>query len=101
MKKQNALLMVNEKFVGYSEWLEELKGVIRKARLRTSIALNSHVILRYWRIGRDIFGRQKNLGLGAKVIDRLAVDLRKEFPDSRGFSCQSKACRKHLLLVCC
>lgn len=25
-------------------------------------------------------------GWGAKVVDRLAADLRAEFPDSRGFS---------------
>jgi len=37
-------------------------------------------------IGHDIRERQATRGWGAKVVDRLAADLRAEFPDSRGFS---------------
>ncbi len=40
----------------------------------------------YWRIGRSILERQKKHGWGAKVIDRLALDLRTAFPEMRGFS---------------
>ncbi|MGF6780874.1 putative nuclease of restriction endonuclease-like (RecB) superfamily [Paraburkholderia sp. GAS334] len=40
----------------------------------------------YWQIGRDIAQRQQAQGWGAKVIDRLARDLRSAFPDMRGFS---------------
>lgn len=38
----------------------------------------------YWQIGRDILEQQQ--GWGARVIDRLARDLRVTFPDMRGFS---------------
>ena len=44
------------------------------------------VRLMYWRIGRDILERQARDGWGSKVIDRLAYDLRIEFPTMRGFS---------------
>ena len=37
-------------------------------------------------MGRDILDRQAQDGWGSKVVDRLAADLRAEFPDSRGFS---------------
>jgi predicted nuclease of restriction endonuclease-like (RecB) superfamily len=40
----------------------------------------------YWQIGRDILARQETQGWGSKVIDRLAVDLRREFPEMKGFS---------------
>ena len=40
----------------------------------------------YWDIGRSILERQGQEGWGAKVIDRLAADLRKAFPDMRGLS---------------
>lgn len=40
----------------------------------------------YWHIGRDILARQAEQGWGAKVIDRLAHDLRTTFPDMKGFS---------------
>ena len=36
--------------------------------------------------GRDILERQAREGWGAKVIERLAHDLRTAFPDMKGFS---------------
>jgi predicted nuclease of restriction endonuclease-like (RecB) superfamily len=44
------------------------------------------VLLLYWQIGRDILDRQAREGWGAKVIERLAHDLRTAFPDMKGFS---------------
>jgi predicted nuclease of restriction endonuclease-like (RecB) superfamily len=43
-------------------------------------------VLLYWSIGRDILSRQQEQGWGAKVIDRLSLDLRRAFPDTQGFS---------------
>ena len=43
-------------------------------------------MLLYWQIGRDILARQAEQGWGAKVIERLAHDLRTAFPDMQGFS---------------
>ena len=43
-------------------------------------------MLLYWQIGRDILARQAEQGWGAKVIDRLAHDLRNAFPEMKGFS---------------
>lgn len=40
----------------------------------------------YWQIGCDILARQAAQGWGAKVIERLAQDLRAAFPDMKGFS---------------
>ena len=42
--------------------------------------------LLYWQIGRDILGRQEHEGWGTKVIDRLAGDLRRAYPDMTGLS---------------
>lgn len=71
---------------GYPTWLAEVKTRIREARLRASLAVNAELIWLYWRIGRDILERQERDGWGARVVDRLAVDLRAEFPGMRGFS---------------
>ncbi len=43
-------------------------------------------MLLYWQIGRDILSRQAEQGWGAKVIDRLAHDLRNAFPEMKEFS---------------
>jgi predicted nuclease of restriction endonuclease-like (RecB) superfamily len=53
---------------------------------RAVIAANSEMIALYWQIGRDILERQNKQGWGAKVVDRLASDLCREFPDMKGFS---------------
>ena len=71
---------------GYESFLRELKERVRAARVRAALAVNSELVVLYWSIGRDILDRQKRLGWGARVIDRLAADLRREFPDARGFS---------------
>jgi predicted nuclease of restriction endonuclease-like (RecB) superfamily len=54
--------------------------------LRASVAVNRELVLLYWQIGRDILDRQERESGGAKVFDRLAVDLKREFPDMKGFS---------------
>lgn len=72
--------------LGYAEWLAELKGQIHHAQQRAALAVNRELVPLYWRIGRDILARQSEQGWGAKVIDRLAHDLRTAFPDMKGFS---------------
>jgi predicted nuclease of restriction endonuclease-like (RecB) superfamily len=71
---------------GYSNFLEELKERIRHAQLRAALSVNRELVLLYWTIGTDVLARQKDQGWGAKVIDRLAADLRKAFPEMTGFS---------------
>lgn len=71
---------------GYAEWFLELKSRILCAQQRAALAVNHELIALYWKIGRDILARQAAKGWGARVIDRLAHDLRTEFPDMKGFS---------------
>lgn len=71
---------------GYVNWLAELKNRIQTAQQRATLAVNRELILLYWQIGRDILARQAEEGWGAKVIDRLAHDLRNAFPEMKGFS---------------
>ena len=66
---------------GYADWLVGLKAEIAHRRQRAALAVNAELIGLYARIGRDILERQQRLGWGAKVIDRLSVDLAKAFPD--------------------
>jgi len=71
---------------GYSDWLGELKAQIHEAQQRAAQAINLELILLYWKIGNAILIRQNKQGWGAKVVDRLAHDLRSSFPDMQGFS---------------
>ena len=71
---------------GYADWLADLKGRIHAAQQRATLAVNRELVLLYWQIGRDILARQADQGWGAKVIERLAHDLRAAFPEMKGFS---------------
>ncbi|MBF0609526.1 MAG: DUF1016 domain-containing protein [Magnetococcales bacterium] len=70
----------------YATWLAELKARIHNAQQRAALAVNRELVLLYWQIGRDILARQGREGWGAKVIERLAQDLRGAFPEMKGFS---------------
>jgi predicted nuclease of restriction endonuclease-like (RecB) superfamily len=71
---------------GYADWLADLKSRIHTAQQRATLAVNRELVLLYWQIGRDILARQASQGWGARVIERLALDLRAAFPDMKGFS---------------
>lgn len=71
---------------GYADWLADFKARIHNAQQRATLAVNRELIVLYWQMGRDILARQAEQGWGAKVIERLARDLRQAFPDMKGFS---------------
>ncbi len=71
---------------GYPELLENLKARIHQAQIRAALSVNRELVLLYWHVGREILQRQEREGWGAKVIDRLALGLGREFPEMKGFS---------------
>ncbi|MFC3690490.1 PDDEXK nuclease domain-containing protein [Aquipuribacter hungaricus] len=71
---------------GYGDLLERLKERVRTSQVRAARAANTELLALYWSIGRDILQRQEHAGWGAKIVDRLARDLREEFPEQRGWS---------------
>ena len=70
----------------YKDFLQEIKGRIKSARLRAALAINLEVIKFYWEIGQLIIEKQKVSNWGDKLIDALALDLKESFPDTQGFS---------------
>ena len=71
---------------GYQALLGDLKERIRAAQIRAALSVNRELIGLYWQIGRAIQERQDAYGWGAQVIARLSADLRRAFPDMKGFS---------------
>jgi predicted nuclease of restriction endonuclease-like (RecB) superfamily len=82
MPKQSSLFPDDD----YAAFLDSLKRRIRIAQVQAALAVNQELILLYWQIGHEILTRQEEQGWGSKVIDRLAKDLKREFPDINGFS---------------
>jgi len=71
---------------GYADWLTQLKGDITQARQRAALAVNAELVQLYHRLGGEIQQRQEAHGWGAKVIERLARDLKDAFPEMKGWS---------------
>ncbi|WP_239112338.1 DUF1016 N-terminal domain-containing protein, partial [Halomicronema sp. CCY15110] len=65
---------------------DDLKTRIRSAQVKAALAVNRELLLLYWQVGREILTRQQAEGWGTKVLDRLAQDLKREFPEMKGFS---------------
>lgn len=74
---------------GYGDWLAEVKARVVAARQRAVLAVNLSQLALYREIGQGLLDRQEVQGWGAKVIDRLAHDLRTAFPDMQGFSARN------------
>ncbi len=70
----------------YNEWLISLKTQIHAAQQRAALAVNHELVRLYWNIGSDISYRCKTQGWGSKIIQQLADDLKREFPNMKGFS---------------
>ena len=64
----------------YIQFLAEVKQKIKEAQLKTVIAANGQMLFLYWQMGNYILSNQNKQGWGAKVIELLAADLKKEFP---------------------
>ena len=70
----------------YLQLLHEIKIRVRSAQIKAAISVNKELIGLYWDVGRMIAERQAKGKWGDSIVDMLAGDLRREFPDMKGFS---------------
>lgn len=70
----------------YREWIESLKEKILGSQIKAALSVNSELIKLYWDLGRQISEKQEKEKWGSKLIDRVANDLKREFPEINGFS---------------
>lgn len=54
--------------------------------MRTAVAVNTELVMLYWNIGRRIAVAKETQGWGEKIVPKLSSDLRKAFPEMKGFS---------------
>ncbi len=70
----------------YAKLFEQLKSDIKQTQMRAALCVTKELILLYWRTGKMLTQKVNDEGWGAKTMERLARDLREEFPDVTGFS---------------
>ncbi len=70
----------------FAEWINSLKSKIHSARNKLAFSINSQILELYWEIGRDITEKQQNSGWGSGFVEKIAEELKYEFPEIKGFS---------------
>jgi len=70
----------------YGDLLADIKTRIRQAQNRAVMSANAEMIRLYWDIGQMVAKRQGLEGWGKGLLRRLAVDLKDEIPEIKGFS---------------
>jgi predicted nuclease of restriction endonuclease-like (RecB) superfamily len=70
----------------YLQFIEDLKGRVISARVTAARAITHEAILLFWDIGRAIVEKQRIHAWGESVVELVATDLRRAFPESKSFS---------------
>lgn len=79
MTKKDIAATINEH--EYTEILQQAVAEIRTARTAIAKQVNSTANTIYWNLGKLLVEKQLEEGYGSKVVKRLSVDLKAEFPD--------------------
>jgi hypothetical protein len=70
----------------YKSWLKDIKLRYRNSQIKASVKVNDELLKFYWSLGRDIVAMHADSRYGSTFFDTLSMDLRREFPDQKGFS---------------
>jgi hypothetical protein len=64
-------------------------SLIKSAKERITMAVNTEIIDLYWQIGKEVSERTKNGGWGKSVVEELASQIASNLGNLRGFSAQN------------
>lgn len=67
----------------YYELFAKIKSEIYSTQLRVMTAANRELLVLYWNIGQVILNQER---WGSGFIPKLSADLKREFPEIKGFS---------------
>jgi predicted nuclease of restriction endonuclease-like (RecB) superfamily len=67
------------------QFIAEIKEKVRHAQYEALKVVNVHLINLYWEIGKSISEKQL-LGWGKSIVSSLSDELKREFPETTGFS---------------
>ena len=73
----------------YKKLLSDLKEKVRRSQLKAAVKVNYELLDLYWNLGKGIVEKQKEYSWGDSFLKILSEDLRKEFPNMKGFSEQN------------
>src|SRR5690554_3327616 len=75
-----------QKKENYDNWFRQISQKIAQSRITIRIKVNTELLQLYFDIGSSILEVQEEKGWGSQIIDNLSNHIKKEFPESTGFS---------------
>ena len=69
----------------YIAWLKDIKSRYHAAQVKAAVKVNGEKLLFNWQLGRDLVMRKAEERWGAGIVEQVALDLQREFPND-GFS---------------
>ncbi len=70
----------------YKNFILEVATKIKQTQVKLAVTVNSKLLHFYFELGGMISLKQKDSKWGSKFIESMAKDIKKEFPDLKGFS---------------
>ena len=70
----------------YISFLKEIKIKIKTAQIKAALKVNEELLRLYWDIAKMIVDKQKYSKWGDSIIEKISNDLKREFPNMKGFS---------------
>ena len=83
---KQAIESMSDNFLGYAALLRKIKQRLQIAQQRAIYAANEEMLRMYWDIGGMLQQSQEADGWGKKTLQRLAVDLKNEYSEIKGFT---------------
>lgn len=81
-----------DSFRGYAKLLRQIRQRVLLAQQRAIYAANEEMLRMYWDIGGMLQQSQEADGWGKKTLQRLAVDLKNDYPEIKGLSVRNMQC---------
>lgn len=83
---------LTDSFRGYAALLRRIKQRVQIAQQRAIYAANEEMLRMYCDVGEMLQQSQNADGWGKKTLQRLAVDLKNDYAEIKGFSVRNMQC---------
>jgi len=71
------------------QFINDIKELVYRHQYEAMKQVNEHLIALYWEIGEEVTKRQDEQGWGKSIVEVLAQELQREFPNNRGLSARN------------
>ncbi len=70
----------------YKVFLNEVISAVKNSRYKVYQSVNRHLVELYWSIGKQLQEKIEVANWGESVVEKLSLDLQREFSGMKGFS---------------